>query len=474
VAVCLIGVALRVIYLSQPMRYDESVTYVFFARLPWREVMANYTYPNNHILHTLLVKAATTVFGTTPAVIRLPAFVAGVLLLPATYAMARGLYDSRVALVATALVSISGGLVLYSTNARGYSMVVLAFLLLATLGTRLLRGAPPREWLAFSAVAAYGLWSIPVMLYPLGAVSLWLALSMLVSDPQRLADLKRLFTALVVAALITALLYMPVISRAGIAAITRNRFVASTGWYQFLGEMPPTLRDAVTSWTLGLPVVVGLALALFGVVGLARHRLLSSLVVGLPLGAFVWSAWLLAVNHRAPFGRVWLWLVPLVSCLVACGALLLTDRWPRTRELVSARLPALTVGLALAGGISVVLSRDVLLSRDTGTYRDAPEAVRVLARAVGGDGRILSSIPTNGPLAYYLEREGVPADAMLRDEASSARVIVVVDDAERQTLESVTARSAVRDTAMFGPPRLLARLPSSQLVVFERRNAPSR
>jgi len=472
--VVVIGVALRLMYLSQPMRYDESVTFVFFARLPWREVMANYTYPNNHILHTLLVKAASTAFGDTPAVIRLPAFVAGVLLMPATYLAARALYDGSVALVATALVAVSGGLVLYSTNARGYTMVVLGFLLLVIIGARLLRGAAPREWLALAAVAAYGLWTIPVMLYPLGAVALWLVFSLLLAEPRRSADLKRLATAAVVTILVTGLLYMPVMSRAGIAAITRNRFVASTGWYQFLGEMPPSMRDAAVSWTLGLPLAVSIVLAACVAYALAKHRAISAFDVGLPVGAFVWSCWLLAVNHRAPFGRIWLWLAPLVACLAAAGLLLLTGRFRRSSLLVATRLPALTVAFTLAAAASLVLSRAVLLSRETGTYRDASAAAGILARAVGADGRILTSIPTNAPLAYYLERAKVPAEAVLREESSAGRVIAVVDAAEGQTLEGVTARSAVRDTVQFGPPRLLAQLPSSQLVVFERRNAPPR
>ena len=474
VAICIIGLGLRLIHLWQPMRYDESVTVVFFAGLPWKEAMANYTYPNNHILHTLLVKGAIGVFGNTPAVARLPALIAGALVLPATYAAARSLYDSRVALVATALVAVSGGMILYSTNARGYTMITLGFLLLAIIGARLLRGAPPREWLSLAAVAAYGLWTIPVMLYPLGAVLLWLALSLLVVEPRRTVELKRLATAAVVTALITGLLYMPVISRSGVASITRNRFVASTGWYQFLGELPGTFRDALSSWSLGLPLVVSLALAACAVVALARHRSVSAFVVGLPLGAFVWSCWLLAVNHRAPFGRVWIWVVPLAAWLAAAGALMLADRWPRSRALIAARLPALAVAFALAGAVAVVSSRGVLLSTDTGTYRDAPAAARILARAVGADGRILTAIPTNAPLAYYLERAGVPADAMLRDEASAARVIAVVDEAEHQTLAAVTARSAVRDTSVFSPPRLLSRLPSSQLILFERRDAATR
>ena len=56
------------------MRYDESVTYLYFASQSWMTVVSSYTYPNNHVFHSLLVKAFATVLGDDPWVLRsLPA-----------------------------------------------------------------------------------------------------------------------------------------------------------------------------------------------------------------------------------------------------------------------------------------------------------------------------------------------------------------------------------------------------------------
>ena len=70
----LTGAALRIPLLDQPMRYDESYTaWALVARgLP--TVLFDYSLPNNHILHTLLVYISTQVLGFSPLVIRLPAF----------------------------------------------------------------------------------------------------------------------------------------------------------------------------------------------------------------------------------------------------------------------------------------------------------------------------------------------------------------------------------------------------------------
>src|SRR5262245_2123319 len=222
-------------YLGQPMRYDESITYLLFVRRPWADALSLYTYPNNHVFHTLLAKASVTVFGDAPWAIRLPAFLAGVLVVPATYAAARALYGARAALVAAAIVAASGALTLYATNARGYSLVVLAFLLLVVIGARLLNGGPSSLWFTFAVVAALGLWTVPTMMYPLGTVAVWLALSLLID--RRTGELRRLGTALGVTAALTILAYWPVITREGVGAITRNRFVASTGWFEFFEQL---------------------------------------------------------------------------------------------------------------------------------------------------------------------------------------------------------------------------------------------
>lgn len=471
--VCVVAVVLRVVYVAQPMRYDESVTYLFFVRLPLRQAIATYTYPNNHILHTVLAKAAVTAFGNSPVVLRLPAFVAGVLVVPAAYAVARELYGARAALLAAGICATSGALVLYSTNARGYTLVVLMFLLLVLAGARLVRGSDVSDWLDFVAIAAFGLWAIPTMLFPFGAVALWIALSLLVEGRDAKPRLLGLVAAIAGTAAFTLTLYSPVIAREGFAAITRNKFVAPTGWYRFLGELLETGREAFASWSLGTWPVVYVILAACALLSLYRHAVVSRFKVGLPLAAFVWCAWLLAVNHRAPFARVWLWAIPLFAALAGAGALYaaasLPRRWP-----ARLRFEVVVVVLTVGVGANLLRTRAVLSSTDTGTYRDAGTAAAILARSVGRTDRVIAAIPTNAPLAYYLDRLGVTTDVFGTDERSAGRVFVIVDRAEHQTAERVLEGSLVRDSTRFGHPKLFARLPASDIIVFHRVNDRTR
>jgi 4-amino-4-deoxy-L-arabinose transferase-like glycosyltransferase len=463
-----LGAALRLMYLNQPMRYDESVTYMYFVRLPWTEALSTYTYPNNHLFHTLLAELSVAAFGPAPWALRLPALVSGILIIPATYFMTRALYGAQQALFAAAIVASSGVLILYSTNARGYGIVVLGFLLLATVAARLLNESTTRDWIVFGVIAALGLWTIPVMLYPLGAVTAWLMVSLLVDGKRR--ELRQLGATLAGAAVLTIALYAPVVRRDGLAAVTRNRFVTPSGWFDFFAELPRTLAEAVMSWGLGARVI-GIAIVLLAAMALVRHQAISRFRVGLPLAAFVWCSWLLVVSHRAPFPRAWLWLLPLMAALASAGVWRILQRSQRGREIVQRRLGIVAVALAFALAAPVVLSFAVLLDRDTGTYRDARDAASTLTGVLRPDDAIFALIPTNGPLDYYLDRAGVPRGNLFLDVSRARRVFVIVDAGEGQTLEHLTRNTIVTDTSRFEPPQLVGRLTTSGIFMYERRDS---
>ena len=454
------------------MRYDEAVTYMYFVRLPWAEALSTYTYPNNHLLHTALAKASVALFGNYPWALRIPALLAGILVLPASYVVVRALYGARAAIIGAGLVGASGVLVLYSTNARGYSLTVLAFLVLVLLALRLRTASDHPHWIGFAVVAALGLWTIPIMLYPVGTVAGWYALTALAEN--RREDLKRLAVALGVGALLTVLLYWPVFSRSGVAAVTRNRFVTPSPWFDFFTELPASLAEALRSWGLGLPPLLSFALLGAIVLALWHHRSVSSLTIGIPLAAFVWSAWLLVVNHRAPFPRTWLWFVPVACGLAGAGIVSLLERFgDRGRRIAQQGTPLLAVALGVVCSFSVVTSFGVLLTRDTGTYREAEEATAVIRSFIQPGDRVIAAIPTNGPLEYYFDRAGIDRAQLYFDPRAATRAIGIVDLAEGQSLDALRAQSFVRDTAVWGAPVIAKELDASIIVVFPRKNAPT-
>lgn len=353
VTLMIIAAALRLANLDDPIRVDEKTTLALYVSKPWLVALSDYSLPNNHLFHTALAKVSTAIFGVSLRALRLPALVAGILVVPATYVAIRALYGARSALVATAIVATSWELVINSVNARGYSLMTLAFLLLVIIASRLLQAASLGWWVAFAVVAALGLWTIPVMLLPLGAIATWLALSIIQRrDYSRLAHLA---LALGGAAVLTALCYAPVIANSGVAAVTQNEFVTPSSWPRFVAELATMLGETLFYWRLTTPVVFAWVLAGGAMVGLIYHRRLSREPVGLFQSAVVWCSVVLLLNHRAPPERVWQWLIPLVAGLAGAGFLYVIDHLRRGITLSPRLVASLVVGLALVNGTSVLL-----------------------------------------------------------------------------------------------------------------------
>jgi 4-amino-4-deoxy-L-arabinose transferase-like glycosyltransferase len=207
---CAAGIALRVRYLFLPMRYDEAFTYLYYARKPLVVGMSFYSAPNNHVFHTVLVHFAVLLLGNHPWAVRLPALVAGALLLPFSYVAFRKVYGRESALLTVAFLTASAPLVEYSADARGYSAICICFVLLVWLGAELLEAGSISRWICFVGVAAIGFYTIPTMLYPFAMVVTWMAIG-----AWRLRLGLGFFWRLLVACLTTAIaagiLYLPVI-----------------------------------------------------------------------------------------------------------------------------------------------------------------------------------------------------------------------------------------------------------------------
>lgn len=458
----------RAASLGQPMRYDESVTYLYFIGRPWGTAISAYQFPNNHLLYTMVAKLTSMLGGGAAWALRLPAFVAGVAIVPLTYAVGRVLFTRASALIGAALAAGSTPLILYSANARGYAFVVAAYLGLLLIAARVRDAGPTRRrWIAFALVGGAGLATIPVMLYPLGAVALWLALTLLVErGAAAVATLTGLAAALAAAALVALVAYAPIIGANGMAALTANKFVAASSWPLFFRQLLPGFAGALISWGQPFPLPVALLLALAAVAGAARSMRVTHEGVSVLLAAYVWSAALLVATHHAPFARTWLWLVPVVALLVGVASERALHH-PRLSG-VASHVPAIAAVVAVAAAAWGMQTQAVGRSLDTGVFQGAHDVAQALAtRAQRGD-HVLAAIPSNAPLQYYMLRAGADTSLLSTPDSATHREIIVLNATYGQSVAWAIAAGMV-DTARFGPiaPAMHAR--DGDVYVAERR-----
>ncbi len=475
-AVTIAGGAVRGARLGHPMRYDESYTYLFYIAPPHPVSVLAYSAPNNHVLHTLLVRAIAAGGGASPEALRMPAFLAGVALVPAAAELARRLSGRRVAgLLAAMLVAGSSILIEYSVNARGYSMVCLAAVVLVILTLELARDSSRRRlWIGWVAVAACGMLTIPVMLYP---VAICVALFVLQRVLRRgeaegvLPALRRLGAALLAAAAATLVLYTPVFLVSGLDAVLANPFVTPRPSAEVLRELPAAAAAALghwsrdTSWPWWLVTGAGLAGALAAGV---RRR--DAFRMSPPVAALLLAA--AALLHRVvPFPRVWLFLLPVTLAVAACGLVDLAAlvRSRRTAWVTTAALAAL-VAVASADAARRALVRPAMMSEDPDrrVLLDSEAIIRDVAAEARGQATVAwdwrhASWP---PLAYYARREDLPVGDVDRSEA-----FIVVHE---QTTLAAALKANPRLAENFGPPALHRHYARADVYVARRRAPAAR
>jgi hypothetical protein len=473
-AASLLGIGARVFFMSQPMRLDEAYTFLYYlnqGRDPFY-----YNVPNNHVLHTLLAKLAVMIGGMQPVVIRFPAFVAGVLCVPAMFLVGRAFHKNGGVLAAVGM-AVFPYMILYSTMARGYALIVLLTLLLVLAGRFYLEKPSLAGCILIAVISALGLFTIPTMAFVLAGVYLWLALSLLVKPnpkelapvgglsavnvyfPAKLFDIKAylsgqetfrvfqrcrdfIFPVLAITTLLTVILYTPtLISSNGAGAIFSNKYVDATSWKDFWVHIPPHFQQIVSDFFRDVPgpaKYAGFALALVGLALSAARRqwtaflLLPSILIG---GLAVFFA-----KQAIPFVRTWIYLIPFFLLFADLGYVTLTQKLRPRLKLASDTL-ILIVGLVFVG--SLISTNAIAKYTDTGSFPEAATVAQYLKPMLTGNEFIAVKDKANYPLYYYLCIDNAPAQNKNLDPKTVNRYFVVqnswytLSDLTKQPAEQV-------------------------------------
>lgn len=453
-----IGFAMRLAYLFQPMRADELVTYFEFASRPFSVAISNY-WPNNHVLHTVLVHCSTGLFGNSEVAIRLPAFVAGVLIVPAVYLVFRNLYNRWTGLLAMGLVVPSSLLISYSTDARGYAIQTLLVLLLVYVALRIKRESGGwLLWTGFVAIGTLAFYTLPTTIYFYGGVVLWLLISAAAGDCKgpRWKVIASLAAACAATAVLTTLLYLPIILNQGASALLSNEWVSSVPRSLQWGMTGQLLGNTWTSWTREIPLVIIIVLVAGFLASIVLQKWISRDKVGL---ALVMTAWVFAayfIQGGRPFERTWIPLLPLFLGFAAAGiwgsAALLAPALRRRFGRVaggSAAVPLIAViGISVLLCVFVLAGVQTYQTNDLGLpgpymFKNAKKSVAYLAENLGPHDAVFVPWSMRLHVSYYFLRRGIPM-GYLAENAYGAeipdtlhRVFILEAFGEGHTLERV-------------------------------------
>jgi hypothetical protein len=433
-----VGLVVRSYFLAQPMRYDEAFTFLNFVNNGLTRLFF-YPLPNNHVLHTLLVRVSVEILGSHPVAIRLPSLLAGACVVPMSFYLARRIIGNRSGLLTSALVTVFPYLVLYDTMARGYSLVVLLSLCLAILGLWFCQNPSTAVCFLISFVTASGFFTMPSFLFPAAGLSAWIVVVLVIRRQKPLWIVRHfMMPCLLMTATLTALFYTPtIIVNNGIHTLIANRFVESLSWPEFSNRLPGHLVDTVGQFSRNVPpVVIGLILLLMGsgLYFLAHKRQWVALLLIPALG--LGGAAVLLTKHVIPFDRTWIYVLPFTFIFVdagLAGLLKCPELYKRSVLLI----------LVASSGL-MLMNRNIIASYpDTGHFPEAPFIVDVLSREMNLGDKVAVKCPADAPVDFYMWYMNVPNDkAHVRGNQVRRQFFVVMKGS--YSLSDLTSLSANR------------------------------
>ena len=413
--------------LDLPIRFDEAYTITQFATRSLWTILSDYHQPNNHVLHTLAVRAAFELLGDSPAALRTPAFLAACLTLPAVWWFVRREHGWLAAAFATALVGTSPFFIEFATNARGYTLTGLAFMALLLCGQGLVRRPEdPVRWGLFAVVTALGMFTHPLMVFPAAIAAAWMVLVRWreagVAGARSLAVNGAVWGTVAVG--LTGLLYAPVLTVSGIDALFFNEAMGLDA--EGKAGFPAVLANAPRSWLgwhAATPIGAQGALLLALLVGAMAPRRPSGhrgvLVLAVVLGAgAVFVPYPVALQQRGTFFL----LLPAMIVAGTGAALLVGAALARLRSKAPLRSKAGVAGgrlrgegpgalavLVVLGGFGWWATRPGVTEHFAWETGWSPNAA-ALASAVDGELRpgdhVLGRFPTLSPVMFYLQGLG--------------------------------------------------------------------
>jgi 4-amino-4-deoxy-L-arabinose transferase-like glycosyltransferase len=426
----LAGAALRVHMASLPITYEEARAFELFSSRRLSTIVTDLTDPLNHILYNLLAKWSVDIFGVGRFILRLPALLAGVLMMPVLYLFTRAMFNRYIAMLALALVASSAPLIEYSALAHGHSITWLCLVVALALGRHFAQQNNAMSAVLIALFLALGMWALPAMLYPALAVLLWLLFYILMRYEGSLRPRLMLLLLTVVLVLVfTFLFYLPVIAKYGIGQIMDPDQQAARSWKIFQRDHADgifALWAAISDTTGSILAVAGLVVIMVSAFISTKYR---ALLFAVPLTAIP----LVLMMARVAPPETWYYTLIYFHLGTAIAVFYLL------KAIQEKLFPAWGKRTRTAYTSVALFATFVILGLRTADriarQPDAAPAAAYLAGAMGPGDRIVAESPLDAPLKFHAYAMGLDRSDFQGMPDKGGWVFVVVEPQRGQRPE---------------------------------------
>lgn len=382
--------------------------------------------PNNHVVHSLFVGAATAIGGVTPWVVRLPALLGAIVFACAMYSLAVRTCRLESSAYLAGLLSFTFPYVVeYSQTARGYTWM-LALQAMLLIGLLELRNRPRSirlaAWCAACAVASF-VNIVTMSLY--WVVPAYTAMFLSTDGRNSLQETNREFLSPWQRCLVIQLLYIG--SMGALFLIDRLPYV-----YSSTTQYGDVFRTAQEYYVLGSGVLQGVlptpawgifgAVGLVGLLGFSRGRVRSA-VAGVALIMVVVVIAHTIASQRVAYARVYGFALPplILGAVWVAEAAIVFSKSQVKRWFASVTWLGASVVLINTGGVVQNIDSPFIQlckqlsemddsSRDASTFATFGEGIPLTVELYYPDDwrRLSERLPQNEPvrLCFLVKRDG--------------------------------------------------------------------
>lgn len=467
-----IAIALRIFLIMRPMEHDEAYTAVIFGFEPLHNGLSDYHFPNNHVFHTLLLHISYSFFGANEWAVRLPAFIFGILLAPFGFLLAKRWYGLKSAWLAGIIIAALPALIDYSVNARGYTLMAFFTLLTFILGTYVKRHNNLAAWLLLIVSGALGFYTLPIMVYPLAILYIWLALAWLIrdygSEYHGAALIKRTFIGGTLTAILGLAFYIPIFRNWGIRSLLANPYVEALSKETYNQVILSRFQDAWQLINRGLWPFTGLILIIGFGLSLIFYRRITNEKIPLQIVSMVTIVVLVAVQRPNVLARTWVFLLPLLGIWAAVGLVTVFEQQrnsqPHTRRVSPAFILMLFWGaFFLIGGILYNIEQYPVSRPHIGEMERA--TLFLQKHLQPGDVVVITAVD-DAPMWFYFAKYGLSRDIFARNRPFKTAYVVVNASDNQTVLSVIRARGPDRGFFDFSTQQQLTSIVRQQIYII--------
>jgi uncharacterized membrane protein len=422
-------------------------------------------------------------FGDAVWAMRLPALLAGTLLIPATYFLFRTLSNNFVALISATLVSLSSPLIEYSTNARGYTTIILVFLILLLLANYLSTNRNLFAWSLFIVASALGFYTIPLFLLPFGIVICWYILIIIIENNQtnKYTYLKDLLISLPFIFVCILILYLPVIVISGYGSLINNQYVQANSFSYLFYNLVPVLKSTLKLFIRDIPLSITLILALGFLVFLIKIRSFDVKNSLLLVSALSWCCLVILVKRIFQYPRMWLFLIPILVGLSVNGLFYLIKNILKEKLILYSSI-IVSLFLLLTLSSTIIINNSIYYSdTDAPLLVDGDEIAQYLKHEINFENRktYVADLLHRYQMMYYFKRYDLPVSQLLKSDSiedadflNKFTDIIVIDNGPNQSQEIVLEAIGLDLIDNLQPPVMLKKFKIASLYCYKKQCCP--